>query len=87
MKRLMLKYAEDFRENRIAPAVYAQLRDHGFDPLTVDCNYDVERGNFYVDFFFDDGGANLSLEDVLTRFEIPSSVKISLINVNSGVVG
>ena len=83
LKRLLLRYSGDFGEDKTAQAVYAQLSERGFNPL-IELNY--HEGYFTADFLFDDGDTNLGLEKVLTEFEIPSSVKIHLINVNSGVV-
>jgi len=70
MIKLLLNYAEDFRENKIASKVYSALRDRWFDPITVTEHYRVGLGEMDVACLFQDRSApsDADLEKILSGF-------------------
>ena len=63
MRKVTIEYSEDFRENKVAPTVYAALRDGGFDPIAVTHQYIIKLGMSRVEFDF--GGHDLPSQSQL----------------------
>ena len=55
MKKITVKYSEDFRKNRVASRIYDLIRDKGLDPIIVNVNYQVSIGVEKADYIFKDG--------------------------------
>ena len=55
MKRITVKYSEDFRKNKVASRIYDLLRDKGFDPIIINVNYRVSTGVGKVNYTFKEG--------------------------------
>ncbi len=55
MKKIMINYSEDFRENKIASEIYSRLRNRGFDQISVATNYNVGLGMTEAEYLFNGG--------------------------------
>jgi len=84
MKRIIVKYSEDFRKNEVASSIYGLLRDKGFDPISIHVNYQVSVGIGEAEYAFKNGTIlpeKSKLEEMLKGMNFTS---VEILNLEEG---
>lgn len=80
---IIVRYSEDFRENKVVSDVYSRLRDNGIYPRWISTNYDVDLGGGEAKYMF---LSDVKLPDKSKLEEMLKGINFTELKIENAVV-